>query len=226
MSHQQKTCQRCGTCCVKGGPALHKADLPLITRLALGDLITLRLGEPVFSPLIDGIEPTRSELIKFAGQNNSWACRFFDQANNLCGAYAHRPLECRLLKCWEPESITKVIYNDCLSREDIVPEDDELDEKLWDLIEIQQEHCSFTQIASLAKQFTEKGAPKILDEIAGIVNMDIRIRQRAIQVRQLSLAEELLYFGRPLFKSLAFYGLTVQEGTQVLTVHPAPSLGT
>ena len=222
---QPNTCRRCGTCCAKGGPALHKADLPLINRLALGDLITIRLGEPVFSPLVDGIEPARNELIKFAGQNNSWTCLFFDRTQNLCGNYAHRPLECRLLKCWEPEAITKAIYQDCLSREDIVPADDELDVKLWELIEIQKEHCGFTRIAALSAGFAEKAAQKKLDDISEVVNLDLRIRNWAVQVRGLSLAEELLYFGRPMFKSLAFYGLAIEEGQQGLTVHPAPSLG-
>lgn len=223
---QQNTCRRCGTCCAKGGPALHKADLPLINRLALGDLITIRLGEPVYSPLANGIEPARNELIKFAGQNNSWTCRFFDQANKLCGVYAHRPLECRLLKCWEPEAITKAIYQDCLSREDIVPADDELDNKLWDLIEIQKEYCSFSGVAQMSKKFTEMNEQKILAEIAETVNLDLKIRRLALQVRRLSLAEELLYFGRPMFKSLAFYDLAIEENPQGLTVHPAPSLRT
>ncbi len=222
---QQTTCRRCGTCCAKGGPALHKADLPLITRLALGDLITIRQGEPVFSPIVDGIEPARTELIKLAGQKDSWTCCFFNQAMNSCGIYAHRPVECRLLKCWEPATITNIIYKDCLSRKDVVPADDEMDNKLWELIEIHEGHCAFAKVAMLSAKFAETGEQKNLDEIAGIVNLDLKIRQRAMQVRPLSVAEELLYFGRPLFKSLAFYHLAFQEGPQGLKVHPAPSLG-
>jgi len=203
---------------------LHEADLPLIHdhRLAVHDLITIRAGEPVFSPLSNGIEPARTELIKLAGRNDSWTCHFFDQTKNLCGIYAHRPLECGLLKCWEPTDLTNVIYQHCLSRKDIVPAADEL----WELIGLQEEHCDFAKIASLSTEVTEVSAPAILTEIARIVTLDVRIRQRAIRMRQLSVTEELLYFGRPLFKSLAFYQLAAQEGPQGLTVSRTTSLGT
>ena len=203
---------------------MHEADLALIKnhRLALGDLITIRLGEPVFSPLINGIEPARSELIKISGQNDSWTCRFFDQTTSGCGIYAHRPLECRLLKCWEPSDLTDVIYQNCLSRRDVLS----TREELWDLIGVQEEHCGFAAIATLSAEYTEEASdPKTLAEIARIVTLDLKIRQRAIQVRQLSVEEELLLFGRPLFKSLAYYHLTCQEGPQGLTVSRVQSFG-
>lgn len=217
------SCQRCGTCCINGGPALHKADLALIHehRLALSDLITIRLGEPVFSPLVNGIEPARTELIKLAGQHDSWACHFFNQTENACGIYAHRPLECRLLKCWQTEALTDIIYQQCLGRREVLPNDKEL----WELIRLQEEHCDFAKIARLSAEYTERNGQKILDEIARIVNLDLKIRQRAIQTRHLSLAEELLFFGRPLFKSLAFYQLEIKEGPLGLTVIHTVSLG-
>lgn len=196
---------------------MHGEDLPLIRdhRFAVRDLITIRVGEPVFSPLANGIEPARCELIKLAGERDSWACHFHDQAENLCGIYAHRPLECRLLKCWEPTDLTNVIYQHCLSRKDIVPADDEL----WELMGIQEEHCNFAKIAALATELAEVSDQTILTEIGRIVTLDLRVRQRALQVRQLNLAEELLYFGRPLFKSLAFYQLASQEGPHGMTAH-------
>jgi len=218
------TCKRCGTCCVKGGPALHEADLPLIHdhRLHVHDLISIRAGEPVFSPLSNGIEPARTELIKLVGLNDSWTCHFFDQTQNLCGIYAHRPLECGLLKCWEPNDLTNVVYQHCLSRKDIVPAEDEL----WELIRLQDEHCDFAKIASLSTEVVGVSDPAMLTEIARIVTLDLKIRQRAIQMRQLSVTEELLYFGRPLFKSLAFYQLTIKEGPHGLTVKRTSSLRT
>ena len=213
------SCQRCGTCCVNGGPALHESDLHLIHdhRFAIGDLFTIRQGEPVFSPLANGVEPARTELIKLTGQNDSWACHYFDQTKNACGIYAHRPLECRLLKCWEPSALTDVIYRHCLCRQDVLPDDEEI----WDLIKVQEEHCGFAKIALLSTEFAEANDTTILAAITRIVTLDLKIRHRASQVRKLGLAEELLFFGRPLFKSLAYYQLTCQEGSQGLTVQPA-----
>ncbi|MDD5757759.1 MAG: YkgJ family cysteine cluster protein [Desulfobulbaceae bacterium] len=220
---RMRSCKRCGTCCSKGGPALHTEDLPLIDgrHLTIPDLITIRAGEPVFSPLVNTIEPSRSELIKLAGQDDSWTCHFFDQAQNLCGIYANRPLECRLLKCWETADLTQVIYQHCLSRHDIIPANDDL----WELITIQEEHCEFAKIAALAAEFITTCNSTTQTEIGRIVSLDLKIRQRAIQLRRLSVAEELLYFGRPLFKSLAFYHLTLHEGPHGITVHSASSLG-
>lgn len=188
---------------------MHVADLPLIENqlLATHNLITIRQGEPVVSPLVDGIEPARCELIKIAGQHDSWTCNFFNQGENLCGIYDHRPLECRLLKCQEPADLTAVIYQHCLGRKDVVAADDEL----WELIELQEEHCTFAKIAALALELTEVGHERGLSEIARVVTLDLRIRQRAVQNRQLGVAEELLYFGRPLFKSLAYFQLKIEE---------------
>lgn len=221
--NQITSCKRCGTCCAKGGPALHTEDLQLIhgQHLTIADLITIRTGEPVFSPLVNGIEPSRTELIKLAGRDDSWTCHFFDQAHNLCGIYANRPQECHLLKCWDPSKLTKVIYQHCLSRQDIIPAAD----SLWELITLQEEHCAFAKIASLATEFTATCHPAIQSEIARIVSLEMKIRQRAIQLRRLSVAEELLYFGRPLFKSLAFYQLAIHEGPYGLTVSKTTSLG-
>lgn len=220
----QTNCQRCGTCCTNGGPALHGSDLALVKnhQLALSDLITIRQGEPVFSPLVNDLESAKSELIKISGTNNSWTCHFFDQETKGCGSYAYRPLECRLLKCWETSSITEIIYKDCLSRKDILPKDD----NLWELINIQEDHCAFDKIVQLTTELKKNSKQEVVSEIARIVNLDLKIRQKAIQIRQLSLAEELLYFGRPLFKSLEFYQLAVKETPHGLTVIPSASFGT
>lgn len=216
-------CRRCGTCCQKGGPALHGADLPLIRQgwLHPDDLITIRQGEPVFSPLTNGIEPARTELIKISGKGDSWACRFFNPAAKACGLYAHRPLECRLLQCWEPTALTSVIYEDCLRRQDIVPDNGELKA----LIELQEGECAFATLAAKVEAFKEGNDRNLLTEISRLVTLDLRIRQRAVQALNLSLGAELLYFGRPLFKSLAFHGLAIQEGPQGVTVVPS-SFGT
>ncbi|MBA3014306.1 MAG: YkgJ family cysteine cluster protein [Proteobacteria bacterium] len=219
----QTTCLCCGTCCIKGGPALHQSDLPLIheRRLALGDMITIRQGEPVISPLTNSVEPARIELIKLVGHNDSWICHFFDKTKKTCGIYAHRPLECKLLKCWDSSSLTNIIYQHCLKREDILQDDEEL----WELISLQEEHCSFAKISQLSTKFAEVNDQTLLTEIAQIVTLDFRIRQKAVQKRSLSLASELLYFGRPLFKSLKFFQLTIKEDPFGVTVIPA-SFGT
>ena len=55
---QSKTsCNRCGSCCKQGGPALHMQDLDLVLsgKLHFEDLITVRRGELALQPLTDSI---------------------------------------------------------------------------------------------------------------------------------------------------------------------------
>ncbi len=111
-------CRRCGTCCRNGGPALHREDIALLRRgsISHADLITIRIGEPAYSPLVDRVEPSAFELVKVAGTAASWTCRFFSAADNRCLIYENRPLECRLLNCREPEPLLAVIGRDTLVR--------------------------------------------------------------------------------------------------------------
>jgi len=217
------TCKRCGTCCAKGGPTLHRADLPLLRQgfLTVGDLITIREGEPVYSPLSHGNEASRQELIKVAGRSDSWRCRFFLEGEGACGIYDHRPLECRLLKCWDPTDLTDIVYQECLTRQDVLPADD----KLAPLIEIQEAHCSFATLSILAEEY-RAGNTEGLAAIERLVTLDLNIRASARQIRGLTLDEELVTFGRPLFKSLSFYQLAIQEGPYGIRVRPlTPSSG-
>jgi hypothetical protein len=49
-----------------------------------------------------------------------------------------------------------------------------------------------------------------------MINEDIRIRTRAVQEFNITLAEELFYFGRPLFQLLQQVGVRVSESEGVL----------
>lgn len=176
----------------------------------------------MFSPLVNGIEPSRTELVKVAGSNGTWTCRFYSAEENSCGIYTHRPQECGLLKCWQPSALTAVIYQQCLTRQDLLP----LDEELKALIDIQEQHCAYATMARLAAELTQEGGKeKVLTELARIITLDLKIRQRAFETRGVGQAEELLYFGRPLFKSLAYYHLSILEGPYGVRVIPAASLG-
>jgi len=219
------SCQRCGTCCTKGGPTLHTDDLPLLStnnnnragnnalRLR-SQLITIRQGEPVFSPLCDGIEPAGRELIKITGRQDTWACCFFEPTSHRCLIYAQRPLECHTLKCWQPAALTGMIYQNCLSRRDLLPAND----TIWPWIDLHEEQCGFAKLANLAQETAGQSVDDGLTAIARMITIDLQIRQQVVKDRQINLAEELLLFGRPLFKSLTFYGLTMREDDRGITV--------
>ncbi|HFQ81267.1 MAG TPA: YkgJ family cysteine cluster protein [Desulfobacterales bacterium] len=189
------TCRQCGTCCRKGGPILHHEDLILCEKniLAFQHLITIREQEPVFSPLSADIEPAPRELIKLSGINGTWTCLFFKEKNQTCGIYQNRPLECRALKCWDTGELERIIYRHTLSRRDIIAPD----KPIWPLLEWHNEHCQYGKLAALTLQESD-----VESRIAIIINDDLSIRQRALTMFNLNLAEELFYFGRPMFKAL------------------------
>jgi len=81
-------------------------------------------GELAFSPLSNRLEPVQKELVKLAGKGKGWVCLFFDEKKSSCAIYAHRPLECRLLKCWDTAELLSVIGQKTLSRIDIISKDD------------------------------------------------------------------------------------------------------
>lgn len=74
----KKACDRCGTCCRQGGPALHVQDRHLVAPgfLEFDVLVTIRRGELARYPLSGHPEPVRQELIKIQGQGGGLVLPF------------------------------------------------------------------------------------------------------------------------------------------------------
>jgi Fe-S-cluster containining protein len=198
-------CIRCGTCCQKGGPALHGEDKKILLEgyIPRERLITIRKGEWAFSPLSGGLAPVQQEFVKVAGKGKGWVCCFYNEAKSSCTLYAHRPLECRLLQCWDTAQLLSVIGKDVLSRQDIIS----ADEPIADMIESQEKECSVLMAEDLIAVLLEKhDDPKSLAKLTALVHRDIAIRSMAIAEFGLSLEAELFLFGRPLFKILSARG--------------------
>ena len=127
-------CARCGTCCIKGGPSFHHEDKELIDKgiILSKFLYTIREGELSYDNVKECLLPAASDIIKIKGQKDSWTCAFFNE--NECTIYDNRPLECRLLTCWDTREIEKVYSKNRLTRKDLLS----AVEGLWDLIEEHQ----------------------------------------------------------------------------------------
>lgn len=140
-------CRRCGICCEKGGPAFHIEDRMLIESglIPATDLYTLRKGEMVNDAIRGCLIPLESELIKIKGQGRAWTCVYFDKKEGGCRIYEHRPLECRLLKCWDTRDIEAAYSQNRLTRKDIfsgIP-------ALWSLIADHDLRCSHETLQNL-----------------------------------------------------------------------------
>ena len=200
--HYRKTeCDRCGTCCAKGGPALHFVDLPLLQnkRLNLEQLITIRKREPVFSLASENPEPAKSEIIKIKGKGNEWTCFFYESKKANCAIYNHRPLECSLLKCWDTADLENVAGKNLLSRYDIIAPND----PILPFLKNQDEKCCLENLSQCLSSLNRADSrQQALTDLTGLVSYDLAIRSQACKKFDLPLDLELFFFGRPLFKIL------------------------
>ncbi len=215
----QTTCKRCGTCCIKGGPVLHRDDLPLLEKhiLSLDHLIVIRAGEPAFNPIKGWVEPASSEMIKIAGKGTSWECIFYDQVQSSCTIHKNRPVECRLLKCWDTKEIAGISGKECLCRHDLLQGDDQL----IDYMAAQEKKCSYVAALQYIEHLSKKRLQhEALHKLKALLTEDLAIREKAINRFQLSLQKELFYFGRPMFRVITHpqLAITIVAGELQLTI--------
>jgi Fe-S-cluster containining protein len=220
MVETTSQCKQCGTCCRKGGPALHQEDREILRtgQIELQHLVTIRKGEMALSPVSDTLQATDRELIKTAGRGSDWTCCFFDEQTNTCTIYENRPLECRLLQCWDTATIEAVINKDTLARTDIIEPND----PILEFIGAHEQACPLSRVTSLAVELN--GAVEkqpILAELTGLVRRDLQIRARAVTAFNIPVAVELFYFGRPLFVLLSPYNIEIHEDHEGVHLKPA-----
>lgn len=202
-------CSRCGTCCLKGGPALHHEDKKILLAGYAGHqhLVTIRKGEMAFNPLRNILEPVKKELIKVKGKGDDWACYFYDEKEASCNIYENRFLECCLLKCWDTSEIISLIGKNTITRADIINPGD----PIMKVIEEHEQECPFNEINALVSGlYSGKEKSKILSQLSEFVRKDFAIRSYAVAELGLMEEFEMFIFGRPLYKGLNDRGLNVR----------------
>lgn len=205
-------CRRCGTCCLKGGPALHGVDLDLVRggAIPLSCLYTIRPGEAVTDNVCGGVSVADADIIKIKSKTDAAACVFLDTTANSCRIYADRPLECREMACWDTESIRSVYAWDRLDRGRIIEEILSLAE----LVAIHEAECNMALIARLF-DLRKCGDTHAAADIAGRISYDADLRERAVSA-QPGIADILDFlFGRPLSLTVALqFGVPVRRSPQ------------
>lgn len=203
-------CKRCGTCCIKGGPSLHLEDKELLERghIKLEQLITIRKGEMANSPLQEELEPIVQELIKIVGKGKEWECTYLQPGEMLCTIYENRPLECRLLECWDTSALENVVGQNTLTRADIIPSDNPINE----FIRYHELKCPVPPPERIRTALaSEEESSQALAELTELVQRDLFVRTQAIERLNLSLPLEIFYFGRPIHVMLNAHGLRAIE---------------
>ncbi|MBI4688846.1 MAG: YkgJ family cysteine cluster protein [Nitrospirae bacterium] len=203
-------CNRCGTCCMKGGPTLHKEDRKLFIAGHIGyqHLITLRKGEPAYTPITEKIEPVKEEIVRIAGKDKTWECLFYNKKNASCSIYLQRPLECRLLECRDTSKLISVIGKNTIARADLIASKD----PILKIIKEHEKECPVRKVNDLISKLSKaKDKSKILGKLTFLIQKDMELRGQAVSEFGLSLQTELFYFGRPLFKLLIAAGIPINE---------------
>lgn len=202
-------CRRCGTCCKKGGPSFHLEDKVLIEKgiILSKHLYTIRKGELSFDNVKGCILPASSDIIKIKGHKGSWTCVFFDEKNHECTIYDTRPMECRVLKCWDTREIEKIYAKNRLTRKDLISSI----EGLWDLVEGHQKQCGYDLLTLFIDALNTDKKDDALKGILEIIEHDIKIRELVVQEAGLESDLTDFLFGRPITETIKMYGLKIEK---------------
>ncbi|MBW1933339.1 MAG: YkgJ family cysteine cluster protein [Deltaproteobacteria bacterium] len=175
-----ESCIRCGECCEKGGPALHSEDRIFLQKGTLRPihLFTLRAGELAYHPLEERLIELSDEMIKIKGKDGSSACTFYDAQQKACSIYEDRPLECRVLKCWDTEEVEGLFMKDLLSRLDLCPKGSVVAE----MISAYERSFSPSRVYGLLSEAAStEGAQETGPEIEQMVSTDEAFRQKVVE---------------------------------------------
>lgn len=195
---KQDQCQRCGTCCRKGGPAFHSEDRPIIEKgiISLADLYTIRDGELAFDNVSEQVKPVVEDVIKIKNYSGTSVCRFYNRNACVCTIYNDRPLECRALKCWDTLEISRIYDVDRLSRKTLL----ENREGVWELVSMHQSECAYSKVAKLVKENDKNG-------LSYLLRYDRHIRELTIEKTAMDRQVLDFLFGEPLTKTIRRYGV-------------------
>ncbi len=211
-------CQRCGTCCKAGGPALHREDIELVQsgKIPLKDLYTIRAGELARDNVQGTLQPVTSELIKIKGAGRTWTCCYYDEDSKGCTVYANRPIECRVLNCRDTAAIEAIYDKDRLSRRDLLGDVPEL----WDLVEEHEKKCSYSILAEAAARLKEGPDQATADNLVEMVGYDVHLRELIAEKGSPDPALLDFLFGRSLRDTLPGFGIRAYKQGDRLIVTP------
>ncbi len=189
----QTECKRCGKCCIAGGPTLHSGDRDLIVKGVLGpkDLIVFRKNEIAYDPVSGSFIRLEKELIKIKGKNDIGECKFFKRKESICAIYKNRPIECRVLKCWDTKDLEAILMKDLLSRNDIMPETS----LLWEIVDSYERKFDLALIQNNLESLPENSKKSFLRDI---IQKDFKFRLALSKKFDLTMEDLKFFLGRPI----------------------------
>jgi Fe-S-cluster containining protein len=205
---------------MKGGPTLHEDDASLFAGgvLEKTHVYTLRKGEIVRN-LDETLMVLKHEIIKIRGQGDAWACMFYDDDQQGCRIYDHRPVECRALKCWDVRELRVVMATPHLQRKDLVRPDD----GILKVMGAHDQRCAYETLQSAVQELQGPDSEKAVEKILDLLQYDHYMRP--LLTEKLSLVPSAMdfFFGRPLTTTIRMFGLCVKQEGDTFLLAPVDS---
>jgi Fe-S-cluster containining protein len=217
-------CIRCGTCCKKGGPAIHIQDKPLIDsgKIAIVHLFTIRCGEPAYDNIKNHLTAFPGDIVKIKNQAKSTACIFYEEKNSGCRIYRHRPIECKVLKCWDTRGIEALYEQHRINRSDLMGNV----KGLWELVSDHQNRCDYGPVLAFVNKMksSEKKDRALEERTVYILQYDLEIRKLAVEKGKLDPAMIDFLLGRPILDVLCALGMKMQRQNGKIVFSTGPDL--
>ncbi len=211
-------CVRCGVCCTKGGPTLHLEDIGAFkdSSVKRSDLYTMRKGETVFNNIEGKPSVLSEEIIKIKGTGESYSCSFYDPDQKACAIYANRPIECRVLKCWDTKDLEAIFEKNRLQRKHLIPPDTVIAEAIAG----HEQRCSYSTIETLVKKMGGSETSEAVEKFLELLQFDHHLRPFIAKKLELPIEEMDFFFGRPLTTTIKMFGLQVKQNGDAFLLTP------
>jgi len=179
-------------------------------------LYTIRKGEPAYDNVKEHILPATTDIIKIKGQKDLFTSTFFEENDSNCTIYENRPVECKVLKCWDTREIEKFYSKNRLTRKDLIFKI----KGLWDLLEDHQSRCSYEKIKHLVEAINKNKTNNALEYLKDIIWYDIHFRLFVVDKGKIDPEMVDFLFGRPLLETMRMFGFKIKQENDKLFISP------
>jgi len=173
--------------------------------LSRHDVYTLRKGE-VVRHVDDTLKELEEEIVKIKGQGGGWTCMFFDNDKTRCAIYQDRPLECRVLQCWDHHALQRAMEKPYLQRRDLLG----IHDGLLKLITSHDQRCGYDTLKAAVRQVEGSDPDKGVERVLDLLQYDDFMRPFLIEKLRISPDTMDFLFGRPLTETIRRFGLQVK----------------
>jgi Fe-S-cluster containining protein len=201
-------CLQCGDCCRQGSPTLYLEDTPILRQGVIQrmDLLTLRAGEIGFSNATQDLVLLDEEQVKVKEKPGSRECLLLDSGTGVCSIYEDRPIQCRVMECWNPDFFYDLKSKKYLTRKELLNPAD----PLLPVIESHGQRCSVDDLQRALSR-VKRGFADAQAEAMDILFFDRHLREFLTREQGISPENQMFLIGRPVSDLIISFGFRIEE---------------